>query len=73
MQISREKKIFFGALWIYLIGALIFFITLISLEKIYLPRQIWLMFLLLTAGFLLFIFIPMPGKGVPGKVEGMRL
>ena len=71
MQISREKKIFFGALWIYLIGALIFFITLISLEKIYLPRQIWLMFLLLTAGFLLFIFIPMPGKGVPGKVEGM--
>lgn len=67
MQISREKKIFFGALWLYLLGALIFFITLISLDRIYLPRQVWLMFLLLTAGFLIFIFIPMPGKSVPGK------
>jgi PAS domain S-box-containing protein len=69
VQISREKKIFFGALWLYLIGALIFFISFISLDRIYLPRQLWLMFLLLTSGFLLFIFIPMPGKGVPGKVS----
>jgi PAS domain S-box-containing protein len=69
VQISREKKIFFGALWLYLIGALIFFITFISLDRIYLPRQVWLMFLLLTAGFLLFIFIPMPGKSVPGKAS----
>jgi len=67
VHISREKKIFFGALWLYLIGALIFFIALVSLDRIYLPRQLWLMFLLLTAGFLIFIFIPMPGKGVPGK------
>jgi hypothetical protein len=67
VQISREKKIFFGALWLYLIGALISFITFISLDRIYLPRQVWLMFLLLTAGFLVFIFIPIPGKSVPGK------
>jgi len=72
VQISREKKIFFGALWLYLIGALIFFITLISLDRIYLPRQIWLMFLLLTAGFILFIFLPIPGKSVPGKVSKGR-
>lgn len=67
MHESNEKKIFFSVLWFYLIGALIFFISLLSLGRIYLPNPVWLMFLLLTVGFLVFIFIPFPGKGIPGQ------
>ena len=62
MRNGSEKKIFFSVLWLYLAGALIFFISLPSIGLAVLPRPIWLMLLLLTAGFLLFMFIPLPGR-----------
>jgi signal transduction histidine kinase len=59
---DSEKKVFFGVLWFYLAGALVFFISLPSIGLVVLPRPVWLMFLLLTAGFILFMFIPLPGR-----------
>ena len=62
MRNGNEKKIFFSVLWLYLAGALIFFISMPSIGLVALPKPIWLMLLLLTAGFLLFMFIPLPGR-----------
>ncbi len=68
---GNEKKVFFSVLWLYLAGALIFFISLPSIGLATLPRPIWLMLLLLDAGFILFMFIPLPGR-VGSGMRAMR-
>jgi len=67
---DKEQKIFHAVLWIFLIGSLIFFTLRLSSGRVHLLTPIWVMFLLLDAGFLLFIFVPHPGtgvRGVPGR------
>ena len=70
MNIDREKKIFNTVLWAFLAGALIFYISMISTGRIILPVPVWLMFLLLDAGFIIFMFIPYPGRMPMGKAPG---
>ena len=62
----KEQKIFQGVLWAFLVGSLIFFIARLSAGAIFLPLPIWCMFLLITAGFIIFIFVPHAGRGMPG-------
>ncbi len=70
MNIDREKRIFNTVLWAFLAGVLIFYILIISAGRIILPVPVWLMFLLLDAGFIIFIFIPYPGRMPIGKAPG---
>ncbi|MBN1164071.1 MAG: HAMP domain-containing protein [Candidatus Krumholzibacteriota bacterium] len=70
MRSDREKKIFLAALWIYLLGSIIFFITYLSLGRIAVPLTLWIPLLLISTGFLVFLFLPPPGRrisGPPGK------
>lgn len=66
MEQDKEQKIFHAVLWIFLIGSLAFFTFRLSSGRVYLLTPIWFMFLLLDAGFILFIFVPHAGSGVPG-------
>lgn len=66
MRGNREQKIYYTGLWIFLVGSLLFFITFLSLNRFVLPTSIWVMFLLLDVGFIVFIFIPQPGRVAPG-------
>lgn len=59
-----EQKVFYVSLWIFLVGAILFFISFLSLNRLVPPAPIWLMLLLLDAGFIVFIFIPRPGRDV---------
>ncbi|MBU8921972.1 MAG: PAS domain S-box protein [Bacteroidales bacterium] len=70
MNINREKKIFNAVLWSFLAGALVFYISMISTGRIILPAPVWFMFLLLDAGFIVFMFIPYPGRMPIGKAPG---
>jgi PAS domain S-box-containing protein len=66
VQQEKEQKIFLSVLWVYLLGSLIFLIARLSYGQIFLPMPIWYMFLFLTLGFIVFIFIPHAGRGLPG-------
>ncbi len=66
MRGNREQKIYYTGLWIFLVGTLLFFISFLSLNRFVLPTSIWVMFLLLDVGFIIFIFIPQPGGTAPG-------
>lgn len=66
MRGNREQKIFYTGLWIFLVGSLLFFISFLSLNRFVLPTSLWVMFLLLDVGFIIFIFIPQPGRTAPG-------
>lgn len=66
MQQDKEQKIFQGVLWTFLVGSLIFFIARLSVGAVFLPPPIWFMFLLIAAGFIIFIFVPHAGRGMPG-------
>lgn len=66
MRKNREQKIFSTVLWIYLIGSLIFFIYFLSIDRIFLPTPAWLTFLLLDIGFIIFLFVPQPGRRAAG-------
>ena len=66
MQQDKEQKIFQSLLWVFLLGSLVFFIARLSAGTIFLPAPIWYMFLFLDAGFIIFIFIPHAGHGLPG-------
>lgn len=61
---DREQKVFYTSLWVFLVGAILFFISFLSLSRLVLPTPIWLMFLLLDVGFIVFIFVPQPGRAV---------
>jgi signal transduction histidine kinase len=63
---DKEQRIFQGVLWAFLLGSLIFFIARLSSGRLFLPATVWYMFLLLVVGFIVFIFIPHAGRGVPG-------
>ncbi len=72
MDIKTEKKIFLTALWIFLASSLLFFIVHLSLGKLTLPPAVWAGFLILDAGFIIFIFVPLPGRkpaGHPGEIS----
>ncbi|HUV35383.1 MAG TPA: ATP-binding protein [Patescibacteria group bacterium] len=64
MRSVKEHKVFYAGLWVFLLGSIIFFISLLSLNRLTLPTPLWLMFLLLDGGFIVFIFIPQPGRTV---------
>jgi PAS domain S-box-containing protein len=66
VQQDKEHKIFLSTLWVFLLGSLILFVIRLSAGRIFLPAPIWYMLLLLDAGFILFIFLPRTGWGVPG-------
>jgi PAS domain S-box-containing protein len=66
VQQDKEQKIFHSVLWAFLLGSLVFFVARLSAGRIFLPAPIWYMFLLLDAGFIVFIFIPHAGHGLPG-------
>ncbi len=67
MNIEKEKKVFYSILWLFLMGSLIFFIVFLSLGRIFLPKPVWVMLLLLNVGFIIFIFIPHPRGISPGR------
>ena len=69
MGADTEKKIFLSVLWAFLCGAIVFFIVYISSGRIVLPPSLWLMLLLLDAGFIVFLFIPLPGRSPAGRAE----
>lgn len=62
MDAERENKIFLSVLWTFLISALVFFFIYISAGRIELPPSVWFAFLLIDAGFIIFLFVPMPGR-----------
>lgn len=66
MQQDQEQKLFSSVLWIFLIGALAFFLLRLSSGAMSLPAPIWYMLLFLDAGAVIFIFVPHAGRGVPG-------
>jgi len=61
---DKERAIFITALWIYIGCSIFFFILLIAKGILTLPGPLVLMLILLDVGFLVFLFIPPPGKGV---------
>ena len=66
MDAERENKIFLSVLWAFLISALVFFFIYISAGRIELPPSAWFAFLLLDAGFIIFLFVPLPGRQKAG-------
>lgn len=70
MDAERENKIFLSVLWTFLISALVFFFIYISSGRIELPPSVWFALLLLDAGFIIFLFVPLPGRQ---KVGGRNL
>jgi PAS domain S-box-containing protein len=66
---ERENKLFLSALWAFLISALVFFFIYISAGRIKLPPSVWFAFLLIDAGFIVFLFVPLPGRQ---KVGGRK-
>lgn len=63
---DKEQRIFQGVLWAFLLGSLIFLIARLSFGRLMLPATVWYMLLLLDVGFIVFIFVPHAGRGVPG-------
>ncbi len=73
MDAERENKIFLSALWAFLISALVFFFIYISAGRIELPPSVWSAFLLIDAGFIIFLFVPLPGRqGIGGRKKPRR-
>ena len=66
MRQDQEQKLFSSVLWIFLIGALAFFLLRLSTGAMSFPAPIWYMLLILDAGAIIFIFVPHAGRGVPG-------
>lgn len=66
MRRNREQEIFFTLLWVFLFGSLIFFIYFLSIDRIFLPTPVWLTFLLLDIGFIIFLFVPQSGRRAAG-------
>ncbi|MBN2070741.1 MAG: PAS domain S-box protein [Candidatus Krumholzibacteriota bacterium] len=73
MHIEKERKIFQAALWVFLIVALVFFIAFISAGRISIKAPVWLVLLLLNAGFIIFLFLPHPGRQQAGSSPGGEL
>ncbi len=69
---EKERKIFYISLLIYIAGAIAFFISFISLGHTELPSPIWVMFLLLDAGFIAFLILPSPGRVLVGSRGGLK-
>jgi PAS domain S-box-containing protein len=68
---DKEQKIFLAVLWCFLVGSIIFFTAYLSIGRIFLPLPVIVTFLLLDVGFIVFIFIPHPGRTAPGPPEKM--
>lgn len=66
MHIQKETKIFQTVLWSFLAGTLIFFISYIAAGRISLQATVWLVLLFLDAGFVIFLFLPQPGRSPAG-------
>ncbi len=72
LDYKKEQKFFYLSLWVFLVASLIFFVFFLSLGNTCLPSPLWLMFILLDAGFVAFIILPPPGKmllGTGGKLK----
>ncbi|MFO7916145.1 MAG: ATP-binding protein [Candidatus Krumholzibacteriales bacterium] len=73
MDYSKEQKIFFSLLFIFIAGSLIFFVAFLALGNNQLSSPVWLMFILVDGGFIAFILLPsqgrmiLRGKGKPVK------
>ncbi|MCK4550101.1 MAG: hypothetical protein KAU49_08015, partial [Candidatus Krumholzibacteria bacterium] len=72
MDAERENKIFLSVLWTFLVSALVFFFIYISAGRIELPPSVWFAFLLLNAGFIIFLFVPLPGRQKVGGRKAPR-
>ncbi|MDZ7860430.1 MAG: ATP-binding protein [Candidatus Krumholzibacteriota bacterium] len=67
MDYEKEQKFFYISLWAFLAGSIAFLVSFLSLGNTSLPSPLWLMFILLDAGFIAFIVLPPPGKMLLGK------
>ena len=68
VDVAKEKKLFAGVLWLFLTGALVFYIVWISAGRAAVPAPVWLMLLLLDVAAVVLLFVPMPGR----QAYGMR-
>ncbi len=66
MQHDREHKIFLALLWVFLLCSLIYFTVSLSSGSLFLPLTVWYLLLFLSAGFVVFLFLPHAGRSVPG-------
>ena len=64
-------NVFLAVLWSFLVSSIIFFTTYLSIGRIFLPVPVMVTFLLLDAGFIVFLFVPHPGRTAPGPPEKM--
>ncbi|MBD3179105.1 MAG: hypothetical protein GF417_05650, partial [Candidatus Latescibacteria bacterium] len=85
MDYRKEKKIFFLLLFIFIAGSLVFFVSFLALGHTELSSPLWLMFILLDAGFIAFMLVPSQGRIIvrgrngpvrerrwyPGTLEGI--
>jgi PAS domain S-box-containing protein len=69
---KRENKIFLSVLWVFLVSALVFFFIYIAAGRIGLAPSVWFMFLLLDLGFIIFLFVPLPGRQKAGGRKAPR-
>lgn len=67
MQKSKEQNAFSAAQWAFLVCGIAFFSAWLSQGHIFIPLWLFYLLLILGAGFVVFIFVPYPGRGVPGK------
>ena len=62
MDYSKEQKIFFTLLFLFIAGSLIFFVVFLALGNNELSSPVWLMFILVDGGFIAFILLPSQGR-----------
>ncbi|HER43840.1 MAG TPA: hypothetical protein ENO08_05220, partial [Candidatus Eisenbacteria bacterium] len=72
MDAKRENKIFLSVLWTFLLSSLAFFFIYISAGGTALSPSVWFMFLLLDAGFVVFLFVPLHGRQKAGGRKAPR-
>ncbi len=72
MSIEKERKIFQTVLWTFLVAAILFFTFWISAGNARVPAPLWLMLLILVCGFIVFTFIPSPGREKAGPPGGKK-
>ncbi len=72
MSIEKERKIFQGVLWTFLASTIIFYTFWLSSGRASLPAPLWLMLLILVCGFIVFTFVPDPGREKAGPPEGRK-
>ena len=70
MDYRKEKKIFFSLLFAFIAGSLIFFVSFLALGNTRMSSPVWLMFLLIDAGFIAFVLLPSQGRMIVREREG---